>query len=157
MGTKLEVPRRARSIRKPRTWTSPTQMTQEDACWSTWKRGSRLTSSAQKDRTRHNFSPTATSSRARRSARPRFRKRRRPCLAWRKVVYTFQGLAFRFVGKYDCKGNPKFLKAHWEPARPSARGGEQEGRRDKEEEEEPEEEAKEGRSESEGRRSRSRS
>eukprot|EP00972_Heterocapsa_arctica_P098005 14459527-Heterocapsa_arctica.AAC.1 len=60
------------------------------------------------------------------------------------AVYTFQGLAFRCVGRYDCKGNPKFLRAHWEPVRPSTKGGEQEGRQGRKEGEEPEEEAEEG-------------
>eukprot|EP00972_Heterocapsa_arctica_P072974 10776770-Heterocapsa_arctica.AAC.1 len=63
-------------------------MTQEDACWSRWKKGSRRITSARKDSTRLHFGPTVTSSTARRSARLRSRKWRRPCLAWRKVLST---------------------------------------------------------------------
>jgi hypothetical protein len=81
------------------------------------------------------------------------------------AIYTFQGLAFRFVGRFDARGYPKHLRAHWEPARPSARGSEKEESQGGKEVEEPEEEAGEepqgkserSRSGSNRRRSRSRS
>eukprot|EP00972_Heterocapsa_arctica_P068215 10074995-Heterocapsa_arctica.AAC.1 len=50
---KLEEFRQTRSVRKPTSWTSTAQMTQEGACWSRWKRGSRHITFLRRGRTAH--------------------------------------------------------------------------------------------------------